>query len=73
MKGKVKFYNKEKGFGFIVEEGKVSTPEEKNDVFVHFSNIEGGGPLEENDTVEFELEDGPKGPNAKNVKKLITV
>jgi len=57
--GTVKWFNAEKGFGFI-------TQENGPDVFVHFSAIEGGGykSLDENDKVEFEVTAGPKGPNA---------
>src|ERR1043165_5268714 len=60
--GIVKWFNGEKGFGFITQE---SGP----DVFVHFSAISGSGyrNLQENDTVEFEVTGGPKGPQAQNV------
>jgi len=63
--GTVKWFNAEKGFGFITQE---SGP----DVFVHFSAIAGDGyrNLEENDQVEFEVTSGPKGPNAANVRKI---
>lgn len=63
--GTVKWFNPEKGFGFIAQEGGP-------DVFVHFSAIEGSGyrNLEENDQVEFEITSGPKGPNASNVRKI---
>jgi CspA family cold shock protein len=60
-KGSVKFYNAEKGFGFIVDE------ESGNDVFVHKSGLIDN--IKEDDTVEFEVEDGRKGPNAVNVKR----
>ena len=62
-KGTVKWFNGEKGFGFI-------TPESGPDVFVHFSAIAGDGyrNLNENDTVEFDLASGPKGPQAQNVR-----
>ena len=63
MTGKVKCFNDRKGFGFIeVEGGK--------DVFVHHSAIQGEGfkSLKEGDEVEFEVTNGPKGPQASNVK-----
>ena len=64
-KGKVKWFNSEKGFGFIEREGG-------NDVFVHFSAIEMDGykSLAEGAEVEFEVVDGAKGPQAANVKAL---
>jgi CspA family cold shock protein len=63
--GTVKFFNAEKGYGFI------SRPD-GDDVFVHFSNIEGSGykSLEEGQSVEFEVGEGRKGPEALNVKRL---
>ena len=63
--GTVKWFNPAKGFGFITQDGGP-------DVFVHFSAIEGSGyrNLEENDKVEFEVTQGPKGPNAANVRKV---
>ncbi len=64
MKGKVKWFNAEKGYGFIIsEEGK--------DVFVHFSAIVADGykTLEEGQEVTFEIENGDRGPLAKNVQK----
>ena len=63
--GTVKWFNGEKGFGFIA-------PEEGPDVFVHFSEIEGSGykSLDENQKVEFEVTQGPKGPQAENVRPL---
>jgi CspA family cold shock protein len=63
--GTVKWFNAEKGYGFISQE---SGP----DVFVHFSAIEGGGyrNLEENEKVEVEVSETPKGLQAANVKRL---
>lgn len=60
--GKVKFFNEEKGFGFIVPE------DGSKDLFVHISGIEGGMKIKEDDTVEYELGEGRKGPCATNVK-----
>ena len=65
MTGRVKWFNDRKGFGFIeVEGGK--------DVFVHHSAIQGEGfkSLKEGDAVEFEVTNGPKGPQASNVRKI---
>ena len=64
MKGTVKWFNSNKGYGFI-------TPESGEDVFVHFSAIQAEGykNLEEGEAVEFEVTDGPKGPQASNVTK----
>ena len=63
--GIVKWFNAEKGYGFIAQDGG-------GDVFVHFSAIEGGGyrSLDENERVEFEVTTGQKGPNAANVRRL---
>lgn len=63
-KGIVKWFNAEKGFGFISVDGE-------NDVFVHFSAIQGDGfkTLEEGQSVEFEVVEGAKGPQADNVVK----
>jgi len=65
MTGKVKWFNSEKGYGFI-------TTEEGTDLFVHFSQIQVDGfkTLEENQEVEFEVVDGDKGPQAANVTVL---
>jgi CspA family cold shock protein len=65
MKGTVKWFNAEKGYGFI-------TPEAGNDVFVHFSAIEGDGfkKLDEGQAVEFSVTEGARGPQAANVVKL---
>ncbi|MEK5324281.1 cold-shock protein CspD [Aeribacillus sp. FSL M8-0254] len=62
--GKVKWFNSEKGFGFIEVDGG-------DDVFVHFSAIQGDGfkTLEEGQTVEFEIVEGQRGPQAANVQK----
>jgi len=65
LQGIVKWFNAEKGYGFIsVENG--------NDVFVHYSAILGGGfrTLEEGQRVEFEITEGARGPQAANVVKL---
>jgi cold shock protein len=63
--GKVKWFNNEKGFGFIEVEGG-------DDVFVHFSAITGEGfkSLEEGQEVSFEIVEGNRGPQAANVAKL---
>jgi CspA family cold shock protein len=60
--GTVKWFNGDKGFGFIEREGG-------KDVFVHFSAIQGAGfrNLQEGQKVEFDVEQGPKGPQASNV------
>lgn len=65
LKGKVKWFNATKGFGFI-------TTEEGKDVFVHYSAIKMDGykSLEENEEVEFDVVDGEKGPQAANVVRL---
>ena len=65
-KGTVKWFNDQKGYGFI-------TPDDGSpDLFVHHSAIQGGGfrTLAENDKVEFEVGQGPKGPRAENVVKV---
>jgi CspA family cold shock protein len=65
MQGTVKWFNDSKGFGFIQRE-------DGPDVFVHHTAISGSGfrSLKEGDTVEFEVTDGPKGPQAANVRTL---
>lgn len=65
MQGKVKWFNAEKGFGFIEREGG-------DDVFVHFSAIQSDGfrTLEEGQEVEFDIVEGDRGPQAANVVKL---
>jgi CspA family cold shock protein len=64
VQGTVKWFNSEKGFGFIEVEGQ-------DDVFVHFSAIQGEGfkTLEEGQRVSFEVEQGQRGPQAVNVQK----
>jgi len=65
MKGKVKWFNEKKGYGFI-------TTEDGKDVFVHFSAIQSEGfkSLNEGDEVSCEVTQGPKGPQAANVKVI---
>ena len=64
-KGTVKWFNERKGFGFL-------SREDGDDVFVHHTSIQGEGfkTLSEGQEVEFEVQDGPKGPQAVNVKAL---
>jgi len=62
MKGTVKFFNNTKGFGFIIgDDGK--------DYFVHKTGLKEGISLSDNDSVEFEIEQGDKGPKAVKVSK----
>jgi CspA family cold shock protein len=65
MEGKVKWFNAEKGFGFI-------ETSEGGDIFVHFSAIQGEGfkTLEEGQNVEFDVVEGNRGPQAANVTRL---
>ncbi|OPY57614.1 MAG: Cold shock protein CspB [Pelotomaculum sp. PtaU1.Bin035] len=65
MTGKVKWFNADKGFGFI-------ETEEGNDIFVHFSSIQSEGfkTLDEGQNVEFDVVQGNRGPQAANVVKL---
>ena len=63
MQGKVKFFDQNRGFGFISREGG-------EDVFVHVSNLQPGGTLSEGQTVEFEVGPGRKSEEAKNVRAL---
>ena len=65
MKGTVKWFNNQKGYGFISDENG-------NDVFVHYSglNMEGFKSLDEGVEVEFDVTEGAKGPQAVNVTKL---
>ena len=64
--GTVKWFNGDKGFGFIAQE------DGGDDVFVHYSAIQTSGyrTLDENQKVEFEITQGPKGPQAENVRGL---
>ena len=65
MKGTVKWFNNQKGYGFISDETG-------NDVFVHYSGLVGDGfkSLDEGQAVEFDVQQGAKGPQAVNVVKL---
>ncbi len=65
MQGKVKWFNERKGFGFIEAENG-------NDVFVHFSAIEGSGfrTLQDGQPVSFDVQNGPKGLSAVNVRVM---
>jgi len=62
-KGVVKWFNEKKGYGFLSQE-------DGDDVFVHYTSIGGDGfkTLKEGDAVEFEVQEGPKGPQAVEVK-----
>jgi cold shock protein len=64
--GTVKWFNADKGYGFIAQE------DGGDDVFVHYSAIQSSGyrSLDENQKVEFEITQGPKGPQAENVRPL---
>ena len=64
LQGKVKWFNQNKGFGFIEREDK------EKDVFVHVSAVRDAGMngLDEGQTLTFDVEDGPKGPSAINLK-----
>ena len=66
IKGKVKWFNPTKGFGFIEREDK------DKDVFVHVSAVRDAGLdyLNEGEAISFDVEDGPKGPNATNLQKI---
>ncbi len=64
-RGRVKWFNNSKGYGFIAQE-------DGSDIFVHFSAIQGDGykSLDEGQEVEFEVADSPKGPQAEKVVKV---
>ncbi len=62
MKGEVKFYNHMKGFGFI-------KAEDGTEYFVHATGLQEGVSLEDNDSVEFDVAQGDRGPKAINVRK----
>ena len=66
LKGTVKWFNGKKGYGFIERD------DEEKDAFVHASAVKNAGMrfLNEGDKLEFEMEDGPKGPSAINLKKI---
>lgn len=66
IKGKVKWFNGSKGYGFIERDDK------QKDVFVHMSAVKDGGIdyLDEGDILTFDIEDGKKGPSAVNLKKV---
>jgi cold shock protein len=63
--GTVKWFNASRGYGFI-------QPESGDDVFVHASAIEGDGSLEDGQAVEFDVVQGQKGPQAANVRPVVT-
>jgi CspA family cold shock protein len=62
--GKVKFFNAEKGFGFI------SPDDGEKDIFVHISEVEGGASLQDGEAVEYEVGEGRRGPCAVSVKTI---
>jgi len=66
IKGKVKWFNPTKGFGFIEREDK------EKDVFVHVSAVRDAGldQLNDGEAISFDVEDGPKGPNATKLQKI---
>jgi len=61
--GTVKFFNETKGFGFITDD------DSKQDIFVHITGLN-GGQIQQNDRVEFEIQEGRKGMNAVNVRRV---
>ena len=61
--GTVKFFNETKGFGFITDD------DSKQDIFVHITGLN-GGQVQQNDRVEFEIQEGRKGMNAVNVRRI---
>ena len=63
--GTVKWFNANRGYGFI-------KPESGNDVFVHVSAIQDGGPLQDGQAVEFDITQGQKGPEAANVRPVVS-
>lgn len=63
-RGKVKFFNDTKGFGFIIDS------ESGNDIFIHRTGIARGEEIQQDDEVEFELSEGRKGPEARNVRRI---
>ncbi len=62
MKGKVKMFNAQRGFGFI-------TGEDGKDTYFHQTSVEGGATIAVGDSVEYEVEQGDRGTRAKNVRK----
>ncbi len=63
MKGKVKMFNAERGFGFI-------TGEDGKDTYFHKTAVEGGATISVGDSVEYDVEQGDRGTRAKNVRKV---
>ena len=64
MNGKVKFFDATKNFGFIISD------EDEKQYFVHITGINDGNPLQEEDAVSFDVEEGDRGPKAVNVEKV---
>lgn len=66
MQGTVKWFNQEKGYGFVAVDGS------DKDIFLHYSaiNMEGFRTLQQDQRVEFEIGEGPKGPQAENVRPI---